>query len=91
VGYTEHSDISFESVFLGGSKILLKDSRSVRNFGYDSAFVKNVYAAEIPTIQSVVNAFDNDPLARSFHDVGLDGLSDSVEETFFSDYFRNSS
>jgi len=77
------------------SEDILKDSRkSFENGLPSSAVVKNVDTTawgRVPTIQSVVNAFDNDPLARSFQDVGLDGLSDSDEETFFSDYLQKSS
>ncbi|NLA25600.1 MAG: cell surface protein SprA, partial [Bacteroidales bacterium] len=38
----------------------------------------------VPKIQSLVNAFDNDPLSRAYQDVGLDGLSDEQEREFFS-------
>jgi len=37
----------------------------------------------VPTLQSLVNAFDNDEAARPFQDVGYDGLMDSDERTFF--------
>jgi cell surface protein SprA len=40
----------------------------------------------VPTVQSLVNAFDSDPNARRFQDVGLDGLRDPSEEQFFADY-----
>jgi len=36
--------------------------------------------------QSYVYGFDNDPDARQFQDVGLDGLRTAEEVTFFSDY-----
>ncbi len=39
------------------------------------------------TIQSIVNAFDNDPASRSQQDIGLDGLNDADERNFFqNDY-----
>ncbi len=38
----------------------------------------------VPRIQSLVNAFDNNPEARAYQDVGLDGLSDELERWFFS-------
>ncbi|MFO7979076.1 MAG: cell surface protein SprA, partial [Bacteroidales bacterium] len=41
----------------------------------------------IPTIQSVVNAFDNNPASRQFQDIGLDGLSSEEEIDFFDDSF----
>lgn len=37
----------------------------------------------VPLIQSLVNAFDNDPESRLAQDVGLDGLSDDDERSFF--------
>ncbi|HHN48883.1 MAG TPA: cell surface protein SprA, partial [Bacteroidales bacterium] len=41
----------------------------------------------VPTIQALVNAFDNDPNARQYQDVGYDGLSDENERTFFFDNY----
>lgn len=40
----------------------------------------------VPLNQAIVNAFDNDPTARTFQDVGLDGFSSANETRFFSDY-----
>ncbi|MBL0138545.1 MAG: cell surface protein SprA [Bacteroidetes bacterium] len=40
-----------------------------------------------PTIQSIVNAFDNDPASRTAQDVGLDGLIDADEQNFFGTTF----
>src|SRR5690554_8110350 len=37
----------------------------------------------VSTLQSLVNAFDNNPQSRKFQDIGLDGLSDSDERLFF--------
>jgi cell surface protein SprA len=77
------------------SEDILKDSRkSFENGLPSSAVVKNVDTTawgRVPTIQAVVNAFDNDPLARAFQDVGLDGLSDQDEQSFFKDYLQKSS
>ena len=42
-----------------------------------------------PTIQSIVNAFDNDPNSRSYQDIGLDGLSDAQEQSFFTKYLNS--
>lgn len=36
-----------------------------------------------PSIQQIVTAFDNDPAARQFQDVGLDGLRNQEELSFF--------
>jgi len=38
--------------------------------------------AQVSDVQSLVNAFDVDPNARTTQDVGLDGLSDAAEHTF---------
>ncbi|MEJ5266498.1 MAG: cell surface protein SprA [Bacteroidales bacterium] len=43
----------------------------------------------VPLMQSLVNAFDNDPLSRIAQDVGLDGLNDDNERTFFSELGRH--
>lgn len=43
----------------------------------------------VPTKQSVVNAFDNDPATRPFQDVGLDGFRDEEEQKFFAQYLSN--
>ncbi|MFM9027304.1 MAG: cell surface protein SprA [Bacteroidota bacterium] len=42
-----------------------------------------------PNIQSIVNAFDNDPASRSSQDIGLDGLNDFSERTFFQNKYLN--
>ncbi|SMO62099.1 T9SS outer membrane translocon Sov/SprA [Solitalea koreensis] len=38
--------------------------------------------------QPVTQAFDNDPTARQRQDVGLDGVADGEEKTFFADYLN---
>ncbi|MFN3917293.1 MAG: cell surface protein SprA [Flavobacteriales bacterium] len=40
----------------------------------------------VPTTQVIVNAFDNNPASREFQDVGLDGLKNNQEATFFANY-----
>lgn len=76
------------------SEDILKDSRkSFENGLPGSADVKNVDTTawgRVPTIQAVVHAFDNDPKSRLFQDVGLDGLMDQDEQTFFSKYLEKS-
>ena len=37
----------------------------------------------VPTIQALVDAFDNTPASRPYQDVGYDGLRDQDEVTFF--------
>lgn len=41
----------------------------------------------VPTVQLIVNAFDNDPEARQYQDVGFDGLSDDRERTHFKEKY----
>jgi len=76
------------------SEDILRDSRkSFENGLPTSADVKNVDTTawgRVPTIQAVVHAFDNDPKSRFFQDVGLDGLMDQDEQTFFSTYLQKS-
>ena len=43
----------------------------------------------VPTVQSLVNAFDNDPNTRRFQDVGLDGLRTVDERLFFENYLES--
>ena len=44
----------------------------------------SVWGRTIPSnVQQVVNAFDNDPQTRPFQDVGLDGLRNEEERSFF--------
>lgn len=38
----------------------------------------------VPTLQALVNAFDNDVNARPYQDVGYDGLRDIDEQSFFN-------
>ncbi|MDO9511390.1 MAG: cell surface protein SprA [Bacteroidales bacterium] len=37
----------------------------------------------VPRLQSLVNAFDNNPNSRQYQDIGYDGLSDADEKAFF--------
>ncbi len=76
------------------SEDILRDSRkSFENGLPTTATVVNVDTTvwgRVSTIQSVVNAFDNSSESRKYQDVGLDGLSDADEQTFFSDYLKKS-
>jgi len=71
------------------SEDVLKDSRKSFENGFpNSAVVQNVDSTKwgrVPdaTAQSLTNAFDNDPNSRKFQDVGLDGLSNTDEQSFF--------
>jgi cell surface protein SprA len=74
------------------SEDILRDSRKSFEHGLPgSADLINIDTTSwgrVPTVQAVVNAFDNDPNSRRYQDVGLDGLRDDDERTFFSDYLQ---
>jgi cell surface protein SprA len=76
------------------SEDILRDSRkSFENGLPGSPVVKNVDTTawgRVPTVQAVVHAFDNAPESRLYQDVGLDGLMDRDEESFFSNYLQKS-
>jgi cell surface protein SprA len=76
------------------SEDILRDSRkSFENGLPGTADVRNVDTTawgRVPTIQAVVHAFDNAPESRMYQDIGFDGLSNSDEQTFFSDYLQRS-
>ncbi|HUV00409.1 MAG TPA: cell surface protein SprA [Bacteroidales bacterium] len=76
------------------SEDILRDSRkSFENGLPGSAEVKNVDTTawgRVPTVQSVVNAFDNAVESRRYQDVGLDGLQNLDEQTYFNDYLQKS-
>lgn len=72
------------------SEDILKDSRKSFENGLPvSATIQdpNLYDTTrfgiIPVVQQVVNAFDNTPESRKYQDVGLDGLGNENERTFF--------
>lgn len=72
------------------SEDVLKDSRKCFENGFaNDGNIENTDPTiwgRIPTIQSVVNAFDNNPTARQFQDIGLDGLTDNAEREFYQGY-----
>jgi cell surface protein SprA len=72
------------------SEDVLKDSRKSFENGLPSTTeiiqVDTTAWGRIPKVQSLVNAFSNENAARVYQDVGLDGLSDEDETTFFSKF-----
>lgn len=72
------------------SEDVLKDSRNSFENGIpangDFSLIDTTEWGRVPVVQSIVNAFDNDETARPLQDVGLDGLGDNDEATFFNDY-----
>ena len=69
------------------SEDILRDSRKSYENGLPStALVKDVDTTiwgRVPTMQALVEAFDNDPNARPYQDVGYDGLKNTDEISFF--------
>jgi cell surface protein SprA len=74
------------------SEDILRDGRKAFEQGLPtSAVVTNVDTTvwgRVSTLQSLVNAFDNNPESRRFQDVGLDGLRDEEERLFFENYLN---
>ena len=76
------------------SEDILRDSRkSFENGLPGSPILQNIDTTSwgrVPTVQSVVHAFDNSSESRTYQDVGLDGLRDQDEQAFFIDYLQKS-
>ncbi len=70
------------------SEDILRDGRkSFENGLPTSAQVTDVDTTiwgRVPRLQSIVNAFSNDPTARQYQDVGYDGIASSDEQSFFA-------
>lgn len=78
------------------SEDILRDGRkSFENGNSTSAVVEHCDTTiwgRVPTIQPIVNAFENDEDSRRYQDVGYDGLSSTHgiedEQSFFADYLQ---
>ncbi|HEU4716852.1 MAG TPA: cell surface protein SprA [Bacteroidia bacterium] len=75
------------------SEDVLKDSRNSFENGLPTSdtatsLVNYTPWGRVPIVQSIVNAFDNDPDKRKMQDVGLDGLGDDNETTYFASYLN---
>ncbi len=55
--------------------------------GANTNLVDTTVWGRVPTVQALVQAFDNTPSTRPFQDVGLDGLNDADEIAFFGGAF----
>lgn len=75
------------------SEDVMKDGRNAFENGLPTttppALIDTTAWGRVPILQSVVNAFDNDETKRAMQDVGLDGLNDDDERTFFAAYINN--
>ena len=71
------------------SEDILRDSRKQFEQGLPpSENIVNVDTTiwgRVPLIQAITNNFGQDPEARQFQDVGLDGLNDTDERSFYGD------
>lgn len=74
------------------SEDVLKDSRNSFENGIpangDFSLIDSTAWGRVPVVQSIVNAFDNDETARPLQDVGLDGLGDVDETSWFGNYLK---
>lgn len=74
------------------SEDILPDSRKSSESAYPpsgtsiSDDLDTTIWAKVPTLQVVVNAFDNDPAARINQDIGLDGWNNDEERVWFANY-----
>jgi cell surface protein SprA len=87
--FSDDSTISGQLYFNLGdiSEDILRDSRkSYENGLPTSELVTNVdttFWGRVPSVQALVDAFDNTPESRPYQDVGYDGLRDQDELSFF--------
>jgi cell surface protein SprA len=74
------------------SEDILRDSRKSFENGLPGSPVPinidTTVWGRVPTVQAVVHAFDNALESRIYQDVGLDGLRNQDEETFFNNYLQ---
>ena len=75
------------------SEDILRDGRkSYENGLPTSEEVTNVDTTiwgRVPTLQALVNAFDNNEDSRKYQDIGYDGLNSNDEASFFETYLNN--
>lgn len=74
------------------SEDILKDGRKSMENGLpidgNPSRTENTIWGKVPKLQPVIQAFDNNPAAREFQDVGLDGLTSSEEKQKFSSFLN---
>jgi cell surface protein SprA len=72
------------------SEDVLKDSRKAFENGLPTTkLVTNVDTTiwgRVSSLQSLVNAFDNNPTSRIYQDIGFDGLNDEDEKKHYNKY-----
>ncbi len=74
------------------SEDILKDGRKSLENGLppdaDVSRIDQTAWGKVPKLQPVIQAFDNNPAARKYQDVGLDGLRDEEERQLFTDFLN---
>lgn len=72
------------------SEDILKDGRKALENGMspsgDLSNIDETAWGRVPRTQPIIQAFDNDPAARARQDIGIDGLNDLDETSFFSSF-----
>src|SRR5690606_3467771 len=75
------------------SEDVLKDSRKAFENGLpiDGSLkdVDTTVWGRVSKLQSLVNAFDNNPSSRIYQYIGFDGLNDDDEKTHFNNYLNS--
>lgn len=74
------------------SEDILKDGRKAMENGMspsgDLSEIDETVWGRVPRKQPVIQAFDNDPVARARQDIGIDGLNDLDERSFHADFLN---
>ncbi len=74
------------------SEDVLKDSRKAFENGLPAngllTDIDTTVWGRVSTLQSLVNAFDNNPESRQYQDLGFDGLNDNDEQSHFDDFIQ---
>ena len=74
------------------SEDILRDGRKAYEHGLPTtAVVENVDTTvwgRVPSLQALVDAFNSDPNARPYQDVGYDGLGNDDERSFFANFLN---
>ena len=74
------------------SEDVLKDSRKSFENGLPATGLLNdidtTVWGRVSTLQSLVNAFDNNPDSRQYQDLGFDGLNDNDERSHFDAFLK---
>ncbi len=72
------------------SEDILRDSRMNFENGLsnDNSSMDSTAWGKVPRTVPLVNAFDNDPNARTYQDVGFDGLSDAEEQERYAQFLQ---